>query len=153
MEQNRRSARVCPLVTSEFGADDSLDVFQNNNWWPAGVDSSAYEGPEVAGVGVALSLAGCAERLARKSRRENVKASVKSREREGFKVREDNSRSQGARFNLVSQVRGGEGFDLHINRSLNVEASEFKSEPDSVISRAEGEMGEFWRGIIHMKRR
>jgi hypothetical protein len=50
MEQNRRPCGIAPAVSGEFGADDTLDIFQENKGRSALSDPVKDVGEEVAWV-------------------------------------------------------------------------------------------------------
>ena len=116
MEQYRSARRVGPSVPGEFGANEALDVFEEDCRWSADFDSGENIRKEVPWVLVPGPLAGLAERLAREAPTEDVHATAKLFPREGFKIRPDRCRVQGALFHLCNQIRAGEGFDFTKNR-------------------------------------
>jgi len=104
-------------------------------------------GPEVSWVFGSFSLACCTEGLTRETCREDSNVSSQFLIGKCFEVRVDNSWTQGSLFNLLSQVEGGEGFDLHINPTMRfADSCEFDSSADSVIACTEVQV-DF--GIIH----
>ena len=122
------------MVSFEFGAGNPIDIFEYNESGAHGSDSFEDEGEEVAFVCVSFPLSGCAEGLAWKSARQDVKTVSKTFDWEGFKIRPDSSFTQGSRFHLFNQVEGCEGFDLHMNSEANVEPSKFESDSDAIVS-------------------
>lgn len=134
MEQNRGSCWVVPVVSFELCADDSIDVLKDDESGSHDPDSFEDEGEEVSFVCVSLPLSGCAEGLAWKSSRQDIKTSSKFFDWEGFKIRPDSSFTQGSRFHFLKQVEGSEGFDLHMNSEANIEPSKFESDSDTIVS-------------------
>jgi hypothetical protein len=86
MEQYRSACWVGPAVPCEFGAEEALDIFEEDRPWPTDFDSGENMRKEVSGVLVAGPLAGLAERLAREAPTEDVHATAKLFPREGFKI-------------------------------------------------------------------
>jgi len=134
MEQNRGSCGISPMISFESCAGDSIDVFKDDESGTHGFNSVKDVGKEVSLVFVSATLSGCAEGLAGESSRQNIKTSSKLSDWEGFKIRPDNSFTQGSRFHFFKQVEDCEGFDLHMNSEANIEPSEFKSDSDSIVS-------------------
>jgi hypothetical protein len=151
MEQNGRSCGVSPAVSLEFGADDALDVFEEDEVWLTLGNASENVGEEMAGVFVALSLSCGAERLARETAREDVHESVKASKWEGPQIRPNRCRVQESRFHFRDQIRTGEGFDLTKSDCAQASDDLVKSKVNAAVSSAEGEMVDSRGfGIIHM---
>jgi hypothetical protein len=56
MEQNRGSGWVAPFVSGELGADDPLDIFQENKSWSASGDTIEDGREDVTRIGVSVAL-------------------------------------------------------------------------------------------------
>jgi hypothetical protein len=112
MEQNGRSCRVVPVVSSEFAGDDSFNIFKANNGRSALSNSLQNVREEVSGVFVSGSLTGAGEWLAREPAREDVHQSRKLAPREGSQIAPDRSRVQLPAFHARKKVFDCEGFDL-----------------------------------------
>jgi hypothetical protein len=102
-------------------------------------------------VAASFALSGEAVGLAGESRSDDVHASTPRASVEGSQVRPDRSRSHGVRFHRCDQVRCGEGFPLHVQDWLNLEAGESQSEFEPSVAGAEG--GETLGTWSHVTRR
>ena len=125
------------LSVSGFAGDDSLDVFEEDNSWSALFNPFKDEWEEVPWVFGCLSAPGVTEWLAGESASEDVHASTKLSEREFLKVREHRARIHLARFHLRNQVRGCEGFDLHISDFSHIWENSSESNSDSFVPTTE----------------
>ena len=59
MEQNRGSGWVSPFVSGELGAEDSLDIFQENKSGSASGDTIEDGREYVTRIGVGVALTRC----------------------------------------------------------------------------------------------
>ena len=138
------------LSVSGFAGDDSLDVFEEDDSWLALLDPFEDEGEEVSGVFGCFPASCVAEWLAGESASEDVHASTKLSEWEFFKVREHRARIHLARFHLRNQVRGCEGFDLHMSDFSHIWENSSESNSDPFVSATEGQVSDMFFGIIHI---
>jgi hypothetical protein len=129
MEQNGRAGRVCPLASLEFGADDRIDVFQEDPVGRHCADAFLNKGEQMALIGIGVTSASARKRAAWEACSKDVHQSVKAFEWEGSKIRPDRKRDvESPRFNFRNQVVDRKRFDLTSSEADNT-AVEHSSEP------------------------
>jgi hypothetical protein len=134
MEQNGRSCGVSPVFSCELGTEYAINIFEEAELGLHEGDLPDEERPEVAGVFISETLAGCGKSLAGKPACKDAHFAAKRESREGFKIRPDRCRVQESRFHFCDQIRGCEGFDLTKSDDAQIWDCSTKSEMDACVA-------------------
>lgn len=125
---------MCVCVCDEFRANDTLDVFEEDELGSTLGNSPENVRKEVAGVFITKSFPGEAEGLTWEAARKDVHESRKRSPWEGLKIRPDRCRVQFPFFNLRNQIGTSEGFDLAKSDCAQTSDNSFKSEINASVS-------------------
>jgi hypothetical protein len=127
-------------VCGELCADDSFDVFEEDELGSTLDDAFEDVGKEVSGIFVSTSFSGKTEGLAREAARKDVHESRKRAPWEGLKIRPDRCRIQLSLFNLRNQIGASEGFDLAKSDCAQTSDNSFESEINASVSGAKADV-------------
>ena len=116
----------------------AADVFEEDGPRSGLDNAAADDGPEVARIGDAPTLAGETERLARVARNDEIHSATPVSAAEGSGICEDRRVSQGARLHLRHQCSAGEGFDLHHADRASIWNCQLDGAVKSASSRGDG---------------